>query len=146
MIALPTCTSNVVKEALGDLPQWVYLYNFVNPDAPSEDALTTTQIEAYQQWYAPLELETVGVIGLQVGLTLQRHLIAGGAEEATRESIAAAAKAWTRSDLPRSGRSGLRQAPPSLACRPSPACSPTPTRGDGKWASEVDGKWLGATP
>lgn len=143
VISLASCTSNVVSDALGDLPEWTYLYSFTNPDAPTSDDISAAQVAAYQEWWEQLDVATVGVIGLQSGLTLQRHILAGGADEATRESVATAAKAWTGPIF--LGPETVAYGGKPFAGLPTLAAVRAYTyAGDDSWSAELDGDWLGA--
>jgi branched-chain amino acid transport system substrate-binding protein len=145
VIALSSCSSTVVSDALGDLPKWTYLFNYVNPNAPSEDPTTQAQIAAYDAWWAPQKESQLGVIGLQSALTLQRHILAGGGATATAESIAEAARAWTGPVF--LGPQPVAYGKPPFPSLPTLAGTQAYTYdGDDTWVPELGGQWLGAAP
>jgi branched-chain amino acid transport system substrate-binding protein len=145
VLALGACFSDGVAEALGDYPLWTYMWAYVNPDAPSEDPAVQAQIDAYQEWYEVLDQPMDGVIPLQTVLTLQRHILAAGGGDATHQSIAEAARAWT---------GPIFLGPPDVAYgsvrtfAPLPAIPSLQTRaytyeGDDQFTDVTGGDWVG---
>lgn len=143
VLGLSICRGDMVKEALGDYPMWSFLFNYENTQVETGDDAVDAQIDAYNAWYASTGAAVDAVIAMQGALTAQRHLLAAGGTDATRESIIAAAQDWTGPIfLGGEVAYGAVTAPFPLPALPNNKSKAYTYEGDGEYTELLDGRWF----
>ena len=142
IIALQTCISQPVKQALGDYPKWTYISDATNPADPAGDPATTSYLQVMSA-YAPSGAITGGsaqeaFVSVLAAARAFNH--AGGAT-ATPSAIGHVLATWT-GPTPMLAPNVKYGAIPGLPAIPSLQARFYKYEGSGKWTDVTGGKWV----